>query len=137
MITAPDNIAELLFAGRFVEESKLPRPNLIENYAAWRGLDSFRLSIPVNSLRAKIGIFDPNAVVSTNGPLCHGKFYLRCIDEERKALAVLALTPRILSQVITAKRDVLGRRGNGLAARGRENVIRSKHKHARFHLGLD
>src|SRR3954468_23732974 len=43
LVTTPDNIAELLFAGRFVEESELPRPNLIENHATRRGLNYFVL----------------------------------------------------------------------------------------------
>ncbi len=45
--------------------------------------------------------------------------------------------PRILRQVITAERDVLRRRRDRLAARGRENVVRREHEHARFHLRFD
>src|SRR5437899_2589626 len=137
LVTAPDNVAELLFTGGFVEKSKLAGPNLIENDPAWRSLDSFRLSIPIDGLPAKIGVLNPNAIVRANAALCHGKFHFGRIGKEREPLAVFTLTSRILGEVITTQRDVLRRRGNGLAARGRENVIGSEHKHARFHLSLD
>ena len=136
MVTAPDNVAELLFAGRFIEKSKLAGPNLIENDAPWRGLDNFGFSIPVDGFSPAIRVLNPDAVVRVNAAIRHGKFYFGSIGKEREPLAVFTLTTRILRKVITTQSDVLGRRGNGLAAGGRENVIRSEHKHARFHLGL-
>jgi hypothetical protein len=44
---------------------------------------------------------------------------------------------RILRQVIATERDVLRRRRDRLAARGREDVVRRQHEHARFHLRFD
>ena len=43
LIAAPDDIAELLLAGGFVEKSELPRPDLIENDAARCGFNRFWL----------------------------------------------------------------------------------------------
>ena len=55
----------------------------------------------------------------------------------RDSTAVAGGAPRILRQIITAERDVLRRRRDRLAARGREDVVRREHEHARFHLRLD
>ena len=137
MVTAPDNVAELLFTGRPVEESKLARPNLIENHATWSGLDGFCLCIAVDGFSPKIAVLDADPVVRANAALAHGEFHFGCISEERKPLAVLTMTSGILGEVVTAERDVLGRRRNGLAAGRRENVVRSEHEHARFHLRLN
>src|SRR5262249_45483200 len=136
LVTAPDNIAELLFAGRLIEKSKLTGPNLIENDATRRGLDGFGFSIPVNGFSPKIPVSNPDSVVGANAALGHGKFYFGRIAKEREPLAVFTCTARILGKIITPESDVLRRRGNRLAAGRRENVIRSEHQHARFHLSL-
>src|SRR5439155_3676874 len=88
LVTAPDNIAELLFAGSFIEKSKLTGPNLIENHTPGRRLDGFGFSIPVDGFSPKIGVFNSDAVVRTNAALRHGKFYFGCVAKEREPLAV-------------------------------------------------
>ena len=44
---------------------------------------------------------------------------------------------RFCGEVVAAEHDVLRRRHDRLAARGREDVVRRQHEHARFHLRLD
>ena len=44
---------------------------------------------------------------------------------------------RFGGEVIAAERDVLRRRDDRLAARGREDVVRRHHQQARFHLRFD
>src|SRR5207253_9986058 len=112
LVAAPDNVAELLFAGRFIEKSELAGPNLVENDASWRGLDSFGFSTPVDGFSPKIRVLNPDTLVCANAAIGHGKFYFGCIGKEREPLAVFTWTARILGKVITTERDVLGRRGN-------------------------
>src|SRR6266536_2847430 len=106
-------------------------PNLVVNDASWRGLDSFGFSTPVDGFSPKIRVLNPDTLVCANAAIGHGKFYFGCIGKEREPLAVFTWTARILGKVITTERDVLGRRGNGLAAGGGENIIRSDAKYAR------
>ena len=118
MVTAPDNIAELFFAGRLIEKSKLSGPNLIEDHTPRRGLDNFGFGIAVDGFSPKIWILNPDAVVRVNAVLCHGKLYFGCIGKEREALAIFTLAARVLGEVITTQGDVLRRRGDGFAAGG-------------------
>ena len=75
LITAPNNVAQLLLARCLVEKSQLLRPNLIEDDPARRGLDDFCLGVSVGRLLAVIGILDPNAVVCPDASFGHGKFH--------------------------------------------------------------
>ena len=136
LVTTPDNIAKLFLARCLVEKSQLFRPNLVEDDTARCGLDDLCLGISKGRLLAVIGILDPDAIVRPNTSLGHGKFHFGRIRKKRKtSVAVTSYgTSRILCQIITAERDVLGRRRDRLATRWREDVIRSEHEHTGFHL---
>ena len=136
MVTAPNDVAQLLLTRGLVKKSQSLGPNLIENDTAGRGLDSFTLSISIDRLPAEIGVLNPDAVVRADASFRHCKFHFGRIREQRETLAILARATWVLRKVITAERDVLGGRCDRLAAGWRENVIRGEHKHARFHLGL-
>ena len=56
--------------------------------------------------------------------------------EKRLALAACA-NARVAGHVVEAEHDVLRRDDDRLAVRGREDVVRAHHEHARFHLRLD
>ena len=137
MIAAPDDVAELLFAGGSIEKSKFLGPNLVENDATRSGFDGVRFSVSVDCLLTEIRVLKPDAVVCMNASFRHRKFYFGCIGEKREPLlSILASTAWVLGQVVTTKRNVLRRRSNGFAAGRRKNVIRREHQHARFHLRL-
>jgi hypothetical protein len=75
LVTAPNDVAQLFLARSLVEESKLLRPNFIEDDTARRGLDNFGLSISVDRLPARIRVLNPDTVVRMDTSFCHGKFH--------------------------------------------------------------
>src|SRR5579884_2821764 len=134
-VTAPDDIAELLFAGRFIEETKFGWPNLVEYDATGSGLDDAGLGVAKNGLLPLVRILEKNSVVRFDGPFDHGKFHFRGVRKEGQA-AILFSQPRVLRDVITAQGNVLTGRGDWFAAGGRENVVGCQHEHARYQLGV-
>ena len=132
LVTAPDNVAELLLSGRLIEKSKLLWPNLVKDDAACRGLDRLGLGVAVNRLLTVIGVFDPDPVVCANAAVGHGKFHLHGIGKKRERAVAIGNSARILSQVIATEGNVLRGRGDWFTARRRENVVRCEHEHARL-----
>ena len=132
LVTAPDNVAQLLLSGRLIEKSKLLWPNLVKDDAACRGLDRLGLGVAVNRLLTVIGVFDPDPVVCANAAVGHGKFHLHGIGKKRERAVAIGNAARILSQVIATEGNVLRGRGDWFTARRRENVVRCEHEHARL-----
>ncbi len=58
-------------------------------------------------------------------------------ERQPRGLLLPRETARVLREIIAAQNDVLRRRGDWLAARRGEDVVRRKHEHARLHLRLD
>jgi hypothetical protein len=57
LVGAPDDVAQLLFPGDFIEKAQTVRPDAIEDDPACGRLDYFDFRISVNGLFAKIRIF--------------------------------------------------------------------------------
>src|SRR5437667_12755453 len=56
LVTTPDDVAQLFFRCRLVEESKLLGPNLVKHHASSRGLDGLRSGVSINRLPSQIGV---------------------------------------------------------------------------------
>ena len=93
----------------------------------------------VDGLLADVRILEADPVVRPHLAIGHRELDFRRVREERQPRFRRRArgAPRILRQVIAAERDVLRRRRDRLAARGREDVVRREHEHARFHLRFD
>src|SRR5438552_9002506 len=137
LIAAPDNVAELLFAGGLVEKPEFLWPNLIENDATGRRFDRLRFRGAENSLSSAIRILKTNSIVCFDRAFGHGEFHFDWLGEERQMAVLFHRSARILRHVIATEPDVLRRRRDRFAAGRRENVIRCEHQHARFQLRLD
>src|SRR5207248_2410571 len=108
VVATPDNIAELFLARSLIKEPDVLWPNLIEEHAAGRGLDHARVLVAVNSIATKIGILVSNPVVRSNRSFRHRKFDLNGVRKQwESCVAIAGRSPsRILSEIITAERDV-------------------------------
>ena len=139
LIAAPDDVAELLLARGLVEEAESVGPDLVEDDAARGRFDDARFRVAVDRLLAEIRILQANPIVRFDRSIRHRELDFGRVIEERQARFGRGSrgAARILRKVITTERDVLRRRGDRLAARGREDVVRREHEHARFHLRLD
>src|SRR5437773_5194818 len=76
LIAAPDNIAELFLARRFIEETKFLRPNLIENDTTGSCLDHAGIRIPKAGLASAVRVLEQNPVMRFDGAFDHCEFHL-------------------------------------------------------------
>ena len=139
LIATPDDVAELLLARGLVEESELHRPDGVEDDTARGRFDHAIGRVSVNGFQADVRVLVANPVVGFHFAVRHGELDFRRVRKQRQPRFRRGTrgAPRILRQVITTERDVLRRRRDRFPARGREDVIRREHEHARFHLRLD
>ena len=128
----------MFLASRLVEETELLRPDLVKNNATRGGFDHALGRITVNGLQINIRVLEPDTIVRFHGAIRHRKFHFRGVGKQRQPCfnCRAGRAPWVLGEIVTAERNVLGRRGDRLSARGRKNVVRRQHEHTRFHLGF-
>ncbi len=139
LISAEDHVGDLLLAASLVEEAHALRPDLVEDDAARGGLDDVLRRFAEDGVFAEVRVLVANPVVDLDAALSHRELDLARFGEERQAVRFFRAgeLARILRKVVTTENDVLRRRGDWLATRGREEIVRREHEHARFHLRLD
>ena len=140
--TAPDDVGHLLLTNNVVVEAEFNGPDFIEAHATRSGLDDRLRRITkdtTGSLVVRIAVDD--LLIQFHTAFADGEFNFRRIIEERHTRRFFLLLGFVLtrdftevSQRETTQRNVLRRRVHGLAAGWREQVVRSQHHEASFHL---
>ena len=125
LISAPDNIRELLLGNRLIDEAKAhalgignPWPDLVKTNPPRGGFNHHRLLVSVNGVIATIRIGKTNLAMKRHGTLRNGKFHLGGRLKERYPSRLRPLIGNMvafMSKEITAKRDILRRCGDRAA----------------------
>ena len=137
-VTVPDDIPKRALVYNDVWIPDLLGPNLAEHNAANRGLDDTALRIPVRGLLPEVGIGQAHYVVNLQFAIMVRKQHLLLGAEQPDGLLLLAHhAARLGRDVVAAKRNVLGRGDDRLAAGRRKDVVGCHHQEAGLQLGLD
>jgi len=131
LVTFPDQVAELAFAGGFVVKAEFRRPDFAEDDAAHGSFDEFFVRIAIDGRPAEIGVGQAEPVVRFQRAVVVGKNDFIFRAEERQLVRVGGRRhARLGGEIITAQGDVLRGRDDRFAGGRAEDVIGGHHQQA-------
>ncbi len=86
LVATPDHVAEDALVGRFVDETNIRWPNLVEHDAAHGSLDDFLGGIAINRRASEIRILQPDHVVCLQPAFGRGEEHFVAVRKQHRPL---------------------------------------------------